>query len=132
MAISGVLNTLVHPGLHASLTRAYPATVTIQRPTQTRATDFSIVDTWENVQTGIGGHLAAAALLTPQERRRIEMTGVNVTHILNLDRRLHVRQTDRAVVIRKGEATSQTFNIVSVDDDSQSAATRLYLEQVSW
>lgn len=132
LGTSSTLNQIAHPDLHTSLPHAYPATVTIQAPTESRADDLSVIRTWSNVSgaTAVGGILAAAKA---EEVRRAALTGVTLTHICDLQAYYpEILATHRALVARADGETPATFNITGVKHDSQAASTRLELEIVSW
>ena len=131
LGTNSTLDAIVHPTLHTSLSRAYPATVTIQAPTESRADDLSVIRTWANVSgaTSIGGILAAAKA---EEIRRAALTGVTITHVCDLQAYYPaILATHRALVARADGETAVTFNITGVKHDSQAASTRLELELVS-
>lgn len=128
---SNVLNRMVHPDLHGSLDLAYPAVVTIQEPTESQGDDYSIERTWTAVSdlTAVNGILAAARA---DEVRRAALTGVTITHVLDLQSyHPEILPTHRALVRRVSGDTAETFNITGVKHDSQGRSTRLELEQVS-
>jgi hypothetical protein len=131
LGTNSTLDAIVHSTLHRSLDRAYPATVTIQAPTESRADDMSVIRTWANVSgaTAVGGILAAAKA---EEIRRAALTGVKLTHVCDLQAYYPaILATHRALVARADGETAVTFNITGVKHDSQAASTRLELELVS-
>lgn len=129
---NGVLDTIMHPDLLASLNRFYPSVATIEESTQTRRPNGEIVDEWTAVSnlTGLHGIFAGKAAA---EKRGAALTVATATHVLDLQGYFpDVVVTMRAMVytaVSNGLATA--FNIVAVVHDSQSEQTRLELEEVN-
>ncbi len=128
---NGVLNTLIHPDLLASLARFYPSVVTIEESTQTRRPNGEIVDEWTAVSnlTGLRGIFAGKAAA---EKRGAALTVATATHVLDLQGYYpDIVVTHRAMVqTAVSNGLSRAYNIVAVVHDSQSQQTRLELEEV--
>jgi hypothetical protein len=129
---NGVLDTLIHADLLASLNRFYPAVVTIEESTPTRRPNGEPVDAWAAVpsMTGLRGIFAGKGAA---EKRGATLTVQTATHVLDLQG----YYPDAAVTMRATVYTavtnglSRAFNIVAVVHDSQSQQTRLELEEVN-
>lgn len=127
---NSVLDTLTHPDLLTSISRAYPAVVEIQTGTATRNADGQPVTTWETAVTARGIFSVAPPL---SERRRTDLTVQTATHVLDLQGYYPaVAVTQRAVVnTAVSDGISKTLNIVAVHHDSQNRQTKLELEEVN-
>lgn len=129
----GVLDTIMHADLLASLDRFYPARVTIQVTTETRRPNGEAIKTWTAVSfalTNLSGILASASAA---EKRGVVLTVQSATHILDLQGYYPaIVETHRAsVVTAVSGGMTVAFNIVAVKHDSQSNQTRLELEAVN-
>lgn len=129
---NGVLDTIMHPDLLASLNRFYPAVATIEESTPTRRPNGEPVDVWTAVpsMTALRGSLASKAAA---EKRGAALTVATATHVLDLQGYFpDVVVTHRAMVhTAVANGLSRAFNIVAVVHDSQSQQTRLELEEVN-
>ncbi len=129
---NGVLDTIMHPDLLASLNRFYPSVVTIEESTQTRRPNGEIVSEWTAVPnlTGLRGIFAGK---NAAEKRGAALTAQTATHVLDLQGYYpDAVVTMRAMVYTAvSNGLSRAFNIVAVVHDSQSEQTRLELEEVS-
>lgn len=129
---NGVLDTLVHSDLLASLARFYPAVATIEESTPTRRPNGEPVDVWTAVSnlTGLRGIFAGKGAA---EKRGATLTVQTATHVLDLQGYCpDAVVTMRAMVYTAvSNGLARPFNIVAVKHDSQSQQTRLELEEVN-
>jgi hypothetical protein len=126
------LNTLIHRKLHASLQRAYPSWVAVQRTAETQGDDNAVLENWQDIPAlaALRGILAAAGA---NEIRKAQMTNVKITHVLDLQSyRPEITVKNRVRVARAMGESGQVFNVTGVKHDSQAASSRLELELVSW
>lgn len=126
---NGVLNTIIHPEMLASLARFYPAVATIEESTQTRRPNGEIVDEWTAVSnlTGLRGIFAGKAAA---EKRGAALTVATATHVLDLQGYYPAIVVTNRVTAVSGSVTA-AYNVVAVKHDSQSGQTRLELELVN-
>ena len=129
----GVLDTIMHPELLASLNRFYPATATIQAATETRRPNGEIVNTWTAVSSALTDITGILASASAAEKRGVVLTVQSATHVLDLQGHYPaILETQRALVVTAvSGGLTVAFNIVAVKHDSQSQQTRLELEEVS-
>lgn len=130
---NGVLDTIMHADLLASLNRFYPARLTVQANTGTRRPNGEIVEAWTAVSaalTNLSGILASASAA---EKRGVVLTVQSATHVLDLQGYYPaitvLHRASVATAVSGGMTIA--FNIVAVKHDSQSNQTRLELEQVN-
>jgi len=129
----GVLDTIMHPDLLASLDRFYPAAVTIQVATETRRPNGEIINTWAAVSTALTDLSGILASASAAEKRGVVLTVQTATHVLDLQGYYSaIVVTNRALVVTAvSGGLTVAFNIVAVKHDSQANQTRLELEEVS-
>ena len=129
---NGVLDTIMHPELLASLGRFYPAVATIEESIQAKRPNGEIIDVWTAVpeMTALRGSFAGKAAA---EKRGAALTVATATHVLDLQGYYpDIVVTHRAMVqTAVSGGLSRAYNIVAVVHDSQSQQTRLELEEVN-
>lgn len=128
---AGLLDAPVHGDLLDTLTRAFPATVTIEAATETQNPDGEVVVTWTAVYSDLRGTLSQAVGVA-SERQRETMTVATATHVLALAGYYPaITVRDRARVARSASDAAAAFDVVAVRHDSQAQMTRLELETVT-
>jgi hypothetical protein len=129
----GVLDTITHPELLASLDRFYPALATIQQNIGARRPNGEIIDTWTAVSSALTNITGILANASAAEKRGMALTVATATHVLDLqDYYPAILVTHRALVqTAVSGGLTVAFNIVAVKHDSQSQQTKLELEEVN-
>ncbi len=124
LGTDSVLDSVIHPGLHAALPRFYPTLATIQEATQTRRPNGEIVETWATVVV-VTGNLARAPQADGEVRGGTQ-TIVPAEWVLNLTGYYPEIEVEQRATTADGTA----YNILAVIHDSLSESTKLELERV--
>ena len=119
---------IIHPRFVANQHRVRQSFVTVEEPSETRGTDYSVVTGWRTVAIARG----MLALASDNENRTPVFTSVEYTHELDLDGYyFDVLITHRVMVSRTAGERGETFNIKAINHDSQATRTRLALDKVT-
>jgi hypothetical protein len=116
-----VLNSIVHPSLHAALPKFYPTVAAIQAATVTQKANGEEVMTWATFLRDLTGNMAQRFA---SETRGGAMTRVPIGWALNLAGHYPTITVQHRAVI-----DGVDYNITAITHDSLSASTRLELER---
>lgn len=117
-------SAIVHPRLHQALAAFYPSTCTIQQAALTQDASGHPVPAWSD----LAGHAALSARLSPiggTERKTASQIYSVATHVINLAGSYPAITAKMRAVI-----AGQSYDILLVEQDGQTASTRLVAEVV--
>lgn len=119
---------IIHPDLLARLqpTGHFPATCTIQAPTETQDSYGAVVQTWGN----LAGHVDLPCRLAPEVQRSGEFTAPGQTYTRDSHRLLLAGHYPTVTAKMRAVVDGTSYSINLVQPDGQGATTRLMVEVV--
>lgn len=129
------MRSIIHPRHYESQRQIYRLLCTIEESTESQAANNEVVDTWTAVPSMTAlpctvANIAGTNTVLSKEKRKRDYTAVMEHYQLSFTRLLPGLEIGMRARVATSANTTEIYNILGVDHDSQGSVTRARCEKV--